>query len=365
VLDFTSALYLGLRHPSPSLRPWLELTTGKPAALEPPPDAGAVARELAKLQGCERGTLLPSTLHLFWDLFGVLARDRVRIYMDAGSYAIARWGVERAAARGIPVQSFPHHDAAAARELIERDRAAGGYPVIVSDGFCPKCGKAAPLDRYLDHVERRRGYLVLDDTQALGILGERPNAAVPYGYDGGGSLRHAGINSRRVIAGSSLAKGFGVPIAVLAGSAALVGRFEEQSETRVHSSPPAAPLIRAAERALMVNHVDGDSWRMHLLTLVRRLHLGLRRIGITAGRGLFPTVTIKPPRHLDAATLHGRLLQLGIRTVAIAGCRALGPRVALLVTVLHASSDIDQAVEAIGRATSADLVTDAAAARVS
>jgi 8-amino-7-oxononanoate synthase len=365
VLDFTSALYLGLRHPSPSLRSWLELTTGKPAALEPPPDAGAVARELAKLQGCEGATLLPSTLHLFWDLFGVLAHDRVRIYMDAGSYAIARWGVERAAARGIPVHSFPHHDAAAASELIERDCGSGGYPVIVADGFCPKCGRAAPIQRYLDHVERRRGFLVIDDTQALGILGERPTPAAPYGHDGGGSLRHAGIASPRVIVGSSLAKGFGVPIAVLAGSAALVERFEQQSETRVHSSPPAVPLIRAAERALLVNHVDGDSWRTCLLALVRRLHAGLRRIGITAGRGLFPTVTVKPPRDLDAATLQARLLQLGIRTVAIAGCRGLGPRVALLVTVLHARSEIDQAVEAIGRATSSDLVIHQAPARVS
>jgi hypothetical protein len=114
-----------------------------------------------------------------------------------------------------------------------------------------------------------------------------------------------------------------------------------------------------------VNHVEGESWRMHLLTLVRRFHVRLRRIGLTASRALFPTVTIKPPRDLDAATLQARLLQLGIRTVAIAGCRGLGARVALLVTVLHAPSDIDQAVEAIGRATSSDLVIDAAPARVS
>ena len=33
VLDFTSALYLGLQHPSRSLRPWRQFTTGAPAAL--------------------------------------------------------------------------------------------------------------------------------------------------------------------------------------------------------------------------------------------------------------------------------------------------------------------------------------------
>ena len=365
MLDFTSALYLGLRHPSPSLRPWRALTTGKPAALEPPPDASGVAQELAALQGCERATLLPSTLHLFWDLFGVLARDRVRrIYMDAGSYAIARWGVERAAARDIPVRSFPHHDAAAARKLIERDRASSGYPIIVADGLCPKCGKPAPISRYLDCVERQRGYLVLDDTQALGILGGEPTAAAPYGHGGGGSLRHEGISSPRVIVGSSLAKGFGVPVAVLAGGAALVERFEEQSETRVHSSPPAAALIRAAERALAVSREQGDAWRMYLLTLVRRFHSGLRRIGVVAGRGSFPVVTIKPKGSTDAETLYRRLLRFEIRTVVIQDCGG-GTQVAFLITVLHAPSDIDRAVEAIGRAMTFDRVVDAPPAGVS
>ena len=68
---------------------------------------------------------------------------------------------------------------------------------------------------------------------------------------------------------------------------------------------------------------------------------------------------------LDAATLQTRLLQLGVRTVAIAGCRGLGARVALLITVLHAPSEIDQAIEAIGRAITADHSIDAQPVRVS
>src|SRR5262245_64902371 len=100
VLDFTSALYLGLLHPSRVLRPWTQLTTGVPAALAPPPGAVAVTARLAALQGCERATLGTSTLHLFWDLFGLFPAREIAIYLDAGTYAIAGWGVERAAARG-------------------------------------------------------------------------------------------------------------------------------------------------------------------------------------------------------------------------------------------------------------------------
>src|SRR4051812_40813588 len=122
MLDFTSALYLGMRHPSPSLRSWPGLTTGRPAALQPAPGSAVLAGRFAELVGCERAAPVASTLHLFWDLFGLLAQDGVRIYMDDGTYAIARWGIERAAGRGITVRRFPHHNAAALGDLIERDR---------------------------------------------------------------------------------------------------------------------------------------------------------------------------------------------------------------------------------------------------
>src|ERR687892_39659 len=100
MVDFTSALYLGLRHPSDSLGDWEALTLGRPSALREPPDAEAVASDLARLQGCEAGALLPSTLHAYWDLFAILGRGTVVILRDAGTYPIARWGAERAGAMG-------------------------------------------------------------------------------------------------------------------------------------------------------------------------------------------------------------------------------------------------------------------------
>jgi 8-amino-7-oxononanoate synthase len=347
VLDFTSALYLGLRHPSSSLRPWPQLTLGKPAALASPPGAAGVADELAALQGCERAALAPSTLHLFWDLFGLLARSRVRIYMDAGAYPIAKWGVERAAALGVPVRRFAHHDAAALRTLLARDRHAGGRPVIVADGFCPTCGGAAPLADYLRCVED--GHLVIDDTQALGILGEGASAAAPYGTGGGGSLRRQHIDPARVIVGSSLAKGFGVPVAVLAGSEAVIRRFEQDGETRVHSSPPSLAVIHAAAHALAVNRAQGDELRLRLARLVRRFRDGLGEIGLAADGGLFPVQTLRPAG-IAPQTLYARLLGLGIRTVLLRWCGDIGARIAILITALHTPAEIDTAVAALASA---------------
>ena len=158
MLEFTSSLYLGLKHGSASIEPWDKLTTGAPAALTEPPGAAPVAQALASLMGCGRGLLLASTLHLFWDVFGGLGGSPVRIYWDAGLYPIARWGVERAAGRNARVRRFAHHDAGHLRRLLDQDASRKGRPAVVSDGFCPGCRRgsaAARVPRYCPRAGRR------------------------------------------------------------------------------------------------------------------------------------------------------------------------------------------------------------------
>src|SRR5258708_37091527 len=136
-IDFTSSLYLGLCHPSNALRPWPSLTTGRPAALHEAPDAHALARRVAALQSCERAALAPSTLHIFWDLFGMFDRQRTAIYVDNGTYPVANWGGERAAGSGIPVRRFAHHDASDLQRQLRRDADHGRSPLGVPDGLSP------------------------------------------------------------------------------------------------------------------------------------------------------------------------------------------------------------------------------------
>ena len=90
--DFTSALYLGMQHSAWELHPWPQLTSGVPLALAVPPVQQRVERALADLVNCDAAVLGPSTLHLFWDLFGLLANRRSVILVDSGAYPISRWG---------------------------------------------------------------------------------------------------------------------------------------------------------------------------------------------------------------------------------------------------------------------------------
>jgi 8-amino-7-oxononanoate synthase len=342
MLDFTSALYLGLQHPSASLPPWDALTLGRPAALVEPPDAEAVAGEIASLQGSEAATLLPSTLHLFWDLFRVLDDGQVGILCDAGLYPIARWGAERASSLGVPLGTFAHHDSAALAQAIDRLARGRRRPIVVTDGYCPNCGAPAPIRAYADLARRAGGWLVIDDTQALGILGESPGGSNPYGSGGGGSLHWHGVSGPHIIVGSSLAKGFGAPLAALSGSRALIERFREHSESRIHCSPPSVATIHAAQQALRLNRHHGETLRRRLLDLVLRLRQRLMAAGLRPVGGLpFPVQSFRAEGSSLVAQLFRRLRHGGVRALLTRACKAAAARLTFLVTARHGPADID------------------------
>jgi 8-amino-7-oxononanoate synthase len=349
MLDFTSSLYLGFRHEARSLHPWSQLTTGRPAVLAEAAGSERVARRLAWLQGCQQATLASSTLHLFWDLFGLLAGERIIIFLDAGIYPIARWGVERAAGRGTPVHNFPHKDAEALGRLVRR-RAGARQPVIVADGICTACGCLVPIADYLEVARQVGGWLVIDDTQALGILGTAPGPAAPYGQGGGGSLQYQNITGPEVLVISSLAKGFGAPLAALSASNELIRQFQARSETRVHCSPPSAVDVEAAGHALKLNTEVGDARRSQLAARIQQFRRRLTEAGLRAEGGLFPVQTLKPTPDLDTRRLYERLLKLDVGTVLRRDHNEREPRISFVITAKHQPSDIEQAVNALRQA---------------
>jgi 8-amino-7-oxononanoate synthase len=350
VPDFTSALYLGLTHEAATLRPWKQLTTGKPSALQTLPGALALAADLAALTGSEAASLGPSTLHLFWDLFEQWPHRSSVIYADAELYETGRWGIERAAWRGVRTVRVNHYDVESLRRALGRDDARGA-PVVVADGFCPDCGRVAPVPSYLDLLKRSRGWLVIDDTQALGILGHSPAPNAPLGRGGGGTLRWYGAPAERVIKISSLAKSFGVPVAMLGGPRDFVERFNRLSKTRVHCSGISWVELHAAEEAVAFNERSGDRTRAYLAQLILRLQLRLAGSKIRLSGGMFPVQAVGGYRDLPAAKIQRRLESAEVQTVLQRDRKTGEPRVGILLTARHTSKDVDRLAAALLAAT--------------
>ena len=345
MLDFTRALYLGLPHSSASLGSWEAITTGQPAALAEPPEAKQTAAALANLVGCERAVLATSTLHVVWDLISMLGTRRHAIFVDAGTYPVARWGVERAGGRGVPVRFFRSGDPGALRHSMRRPAVRRLRPIVVTDGLFPGYGTVAPLPAYLRMVERAHGQLVVDDSQAIGILGESRLRKPPWGRGGGGTARWFGLKSPRLTIFASLAKAFGAPLAFLAGRRSLIDHYTNHSQTRQHASPPSVAAIRAARNALALNYCAGDTLRDGLLARIRRFQSQALVAGIKLDGGVFPVQALHLPHISNPQTLHDKLHRAGIRTALTVFSGR--PHLTFLITALHSLAAIDHAVRTV------------------
>lgn len=314
-IDFSSALYLGMYHPSDQLLPWSTFTTGKPAVLGEPDLAKKLAGELARLQRLETGLLLPSTLHAFHDLFGLFDPGKYAVFQDSLLYPVGELGAKMAGLSGFPLFVFAHLDAGALYQMIQYYLPGRRRPIILTDGLCPVCGRPAPLRRYIQLIDERDGWLLIDDTQALGILGKQPDRRQPFGKNGGGSLAYLGVDHPRVVLVGSLAKGFGVPVTQLSGSSATIGRFRNISSSRVHQSPPSVAVVHAMENALRLNRLSGRQRREQLWKHIRYFRNALNKAGIQTGGGIFPVQTIRWSRQEATLWVYHQLRKQGINVV--------------------------------------------------
>jgi 8-amino-7-oxononanoate synthase len=345
--DFTSALYLGLRHPAHALRPWGQLTTGVPSALREATEAGQTAGRLAALIGCESAVVSPSTLHLFWDLPALLG-ERSVVVLEEGTYAVGRWGAERAGATGSQVLRFPHHSPRGLQRVLLR-LGPRRRALIVTDGVAPGDDGRGPLKAYARLAERYGATVLIDDTQALGVLGASPDRTQTYGYGGGGSVRHHDLPRANIVVIASLAKALGVPLAVLAGPATHIASFATASQTRLHLSPPSTVALRAAHRALSINRAEGDELRARLLRRVRQFHTGTEELGLAASGEDLPVQGLPSVPLPMLAKLRAELDRRGVRTVA----QRLSPRrgrLCFLINARHGQRDVTDALAALDAA---------------
>lgn len=169
--DFTSSLYLGMTHASKELPGWRALTDGRPAILRRSTLATFVGAQVATMQGLPSGIVARSTLHGLFDLVPTLTTgEDVVLAIDRLAYPIIHLAarVERA---NVPTVAFRHHSP---EDLAARLRALGAARAIVlTDGFCATCCRAAPLHRYLSCCPSTHVQLLVDDTQGFGLLGGR------------------------------------------------------------------------------------------------------------------------------------------------------------------------------------------------
>lgn len=329
--DFTSAIYLGMTHPSGALPPWPAMTAGHPAALGALPGERAAERALARRTGAEEVLLARSSLHAFVDLFRTGFRPGL-ILIDRAAYPVGRWGALLAQARGAVVVEVPHYDISALDAALSRAKIRGA--VVLADGFCTGCGCAAPLESYLELARHHGANLLIDDTQRAGLSdgGLLPFCPQPWPPE--------------LVMTASLAKGFGVPLTVVAGPARKIAQLRQLGETRLHCSPVTAAEIAALHRALSVDRRRGALLRRQLSGLVLAFRSMLRGAGLAPVGAAFPVVTLALPRRIVARASAG-LAARGIHAIARRLCAGGSTGLSFILTVRHTLEELSATVAAL------------------
>src|SRR6478735_7539553 len=135
MIDFTSSLYLGMKHSSAELPGWPQLTTGVPAALSESAQSKYVGKYIAQMQGLEMGMTAPSTLHLYWDLFELLSKQKITVFIDEEIYPVSKYGIEKLIVKNIPTYRFKHLNASDLYNRLSKNLQRGTMPIVLTDGL--------------------------------------------------------------------------------------------------------------------------------------------------------------------------------------------------------------------------------------
>jgi len=344
--DFSSALYLGMSHPSASMQQWQHLTSGKPAALTQSALERSLCERAAKLIGSEAACLARSTLHIYMDLLNFFSNDPIALFVDEHVYPVAQWGAQFAGIQGCPLITFAHHDISTLDSSMNKFCEGGRRPVVLIDGYCPGCGTLAPVSDILALVEYYNGCLIVDDTQALGILGS-PHQSEYWGKGGGGSLRFREVISKNLLVVNSLAKAFGVPAACISGPDHLIRCYRHLSATRIHCSHCDTAALHALSRALCINHRFGENLRRRLFWLILYFRRLMSRLKIKLSAGYFPVQTLLLDPTINILKLHRQLQQHTVRTVMHARRCKSGVSISLILTANHTVRDLQITADAL------------------
>jgi 8-amino-7-oxononanoate synthase len=135
----------------------------------------------------------------------------------------------------------------------------------------------------------------IDDAHGFGVLGEGPDVASPYGYGGGGIVRHFGLGYEedRIVYVAGLSKAFSSYAAFVTCTDPSIKARLQTSGPYVFSGPTSTATLATAIAGLRRNRIDGDERRAQILRLTRRLTTHARALGFEVdNEGDFPIVGV-------------------------------------------------------------------------
>jgi glycine C-acetyltransferase len=293
---------------------------------------------IAKWLGFDDAILYAACFDANGGLFEPLFEAEDAIISDALNHASIIDGV-----RLCKAQRFRYANSDMADLEAKLNEAAGARrKVIVTDGVFSMDGYIAKLGQVCDLADKHGALVMVDDSHALGVLGEK----------GRGSIEHCGVLGRIDIVTGTLGKALGGSMGgFTAAKQPVVDLLRQRSRPYLFSNSVAPCLVAASLKAVELAR-DGQQLRAKLAANAKRFREGLAKAGFTLLAGQHPIVPVMIGDAALAAKLAERLLQEGIYVIAFSF--PVVPRgqarIRTQLSAAHSSEQIDRAVAAFAAA---------------
>ncbi|GAO02480.1 glycine C-acetyltransferase [Anaeromyxobacter sp. PSR-1] len=300
-------------------------------------------QRLARYLGFEDAILFSSCFDANGGVFEALLGEEDAVVSDALNHASIIDGIRLCKARRYRYANGEMADLAA--QLAAADAAGARFKLVVTDGVFSMDGYLANLPAICDLAGRHGAMVMVDDSHAVGFIGEH----------GRGTHEHHRVMGRVDLVTGTLGKALGgASGGYAAGSREVVEWLRQKARPYLFSNT-LAPVIAATSIAVLDLLESGDGLRRQLRENARHFRAGLTRLGFELLPGEHPIIPVMLHEAPLAQEMARRLLDEGVYVTGfffpvVPKGQA---RIRTQMSAAHSREDLDHAVaafEKVGRA---------------
>jgi glycine C-acetyltransferase len=289
---------------------------------------------LTSFLGAEDTILYGSCFDANGGLFEVLLDERDAVISDALNHASIIDGI-----RLCKAQRYRY----ANRDMVDLERqlqqATGArYRLIATDGVFSMDGYVAPLREICDLADRYDALVMVDDSHAVGVMGEH----------GAGTPEFCGVVGRVDILTGTLGKALGgASGGYTSGRREIVELLRQRSRPYLFSNSVAPPIVVAALKALDLVQAGADL-RTRLQENTAFFRSGMRALGYNVLPGEHPIVPVMIGDAARATAMADALLAKGVYVVGFSFpvVPRGAARIRAQISAAHTRDELDRALQA-------------------
>ncbi|MBX9690488.1 MAG: pyridoxal phosphate-dependent aminotransferase family protein [Candidatus Obscuribacterales bacterium] len=298
MIDFASCNYLGfdldeqiIESIEPALKKWGVHPSW--CRLVASPSLYLEAEELlAQLIKSEDTLILPTVTLIHIGVIPALAGSDGVIFLDKSAHMTMYEAAKMARDSGAKLKSFKHNDFEALEALLEEHK-DNPKKLILLDGTYSMSGNYIDVPRIANLAARFDAIAYIDDAHGFGVVGEKPDEHLPYGYKGNGVVRHFNADYENVLYIGGLSKAYSSLAAFISCTKKLKSFLKAYATPYDLSGPCPTASLQSLISGLAVNESFGDELRKKLYDLSFRAINGLRELGFYIDNdSYFPIVSV-------------------------------------------------------------------------